>query len=95
MLQRLENNYIFYRESINRLSWTANPENTSKITKYRLYRKVKGAADSTYQWLADASASGTSFGYDDRRLKKTALYTYRIASVDETGRESSPAEAGN
>ncbi|MCX6564191.1 MAG: SBBP repeat-containing protein [Candidatus Aminicenantes bacterium] len=94
-LQQQENSYIFFKESVNRLSWTANPENTIKIAYYRLYRKAKDAADGSYQWLADIHPSGTSFLYDDRGLKKTARYAYRITSVDENGRESGYAEISN
>jgi hypothetical protein len=94
-LQRLVNSFIFYKEYINRLTWVPSPENIISIAKFRLYRKVKGAADSTYQWLADVSAVGTSFRYDDRTLKKSDLFSYRISSIDDSGNESGTVEVSN
>jgi hypothetical protein len=92
-LQNLQNNYIFFKEYIHRLTWAANLEDPSKIVKYRLYRKVKDAPDTSYQRIAEVSA--TTFGYDDRGLKKTTLYSYRISAVDDAGNESGYAEVGN
>lgn len=92
-LQRLENNYIFFKEYINSLSWEANPKNRTKIATYKLYRKVKGAADDSYQLIDELDES--VFSYDDRGLKKDELYTYRITSFDEYDRESDPVEVSN
>lgn len=92
-LQRLENSFIFFKEYINRLSWETNPKNRIKIISYRLYRKVKGAGEDSYQLINGLEAS--IFSYDDRGLKKDEFYTYRITAVDETGRESDPVEIGN
>ncbi|MCX6564192.1 MAG: SBBP repeat-containing protein [Candidatus Aminicenantes bacterium] len=94
-LQRLENKYIFYKEYVNRLSWAVNPQNQVTIVKYRIYRKTKGAADSAYQWLADVSSSGMSFFYNDRSLPKTAVFSYRISSLDDSGNESHFLEVSN
>ena len=88
-LQRLENDYVFFKEYIDRLSWEANPNNKTMVTKYRLYRKIKGAADGTYQVIAELGTS--DFTYDDRGLKKNDLYSYWITAVDEYDRESEPA----
>ena len=41
-LQRLENNFIFYKEYVNRLTWTANPENKATIAAIKIYRKAEG-----------------------------------------------------
>lgn len=92
-VERLDNDYIFFKESINRLSWEPNPANKSDVVRYRIYRKVKGAANSTYLIHAEAGAGATS--YDDRNLKATDLFTYRISSLDAAGRESSFTAAGN
>jgi len=89
-LSRLTNNYIFYKEYINRLTWQANDNNISPIAKYRIYRKNKGAADSSYQQLTEVD--GSTFRYDDRGLKKTDSYTYRITAITPGGLESSPVE---
>jgi hypothetical protein len=89
-LTRLTNNYIFYKEYINRLTWQANSKNLSPISKYRIYRKVAGAADSTYQQVDEVDAS--TLKYDDRGLKKNDSYTYKITSLNDRGIESAGAE---
>jgi len=93
MLQRLENDFIFFKEYVNRLAWTANPENLSTITAIRIYRKQKGADDSSYALLASLPASAT--GYDDKALAREQLFTYRITSVNSRGAESDPVVVGN
>jgi len=92
-LERLENDLIFYKEYVNRLSWTANPDNVSTITAFKIYRKQKGAADSAYALLTSLAATATS--YDDRGLAADQLFTYRITSVNSRGRESAPIVVGN
>jgi uncharacterized repeat protein (TIGR01451 family) len=92
-VQRLENDLIFFKEYINRLTWTANPLNRGVILSYRLYRKPKGQPDEYYVFHKELAASFTSF--DDRGLKKDDLFVYRLTSVSENGRESDPVEAGN
>jgi hypothetical protein len=91
-VQRLPNNFIFYKEYINRLTWQPNPENKINA-KYNIYRKPLGAPDSAYKLIA--AVKENVFQYDDRGLKKNDLYSYRITSVDETGHESEPLEAHN
>jgi hypothetical protein len=88
-LERLVNDLIFFKEYINRLSWEPNPDNLSRILRYKIYRKVTYDPDSTIDLLAEVDGSST--GYDDRGLKSGTGFTYRITSVDEFGRESRPA----
>jgi DNA-binding beta-propeller fold protein YncE len=92
-LERKTNNYIFYKEYINILSWQANSKNKFPISKYRIYRKAKDAADSAYQQLTEVDAS--IFQYTERGLKKTDYYTYRITSINSRGLESVPIEVSN
>ncbi len=88
-LERLINDLIFFKEYINRLSWVPNPENLSRILRYKIYRKETFDPDSAFDLLAEVDASST--GYDDRGLTRDIGYTYRITAVDESGRESRPA----
>jgi hypothetical protein len=89
-LQRVENSFIFYTRFVNRLTWQANPANVVPVTNYRIYRKVKGADDSTYQLTGEVS--GSTLGYDDRGLNNNDFFAYRITSVNERGDESTPVE---
>lgn len=92
-LTRLTNNFIFYKEYINRLTWQANDKNKFPIAKYRVYRKAAGAADSTYVQEAEVAAS--TLQYDDRGLTKNDSYTYKITSLNDRGVESAGAEVSN
>ena len=92
-IQRIENSFIFFKEYINRLTWEANPENRSKIVRYRLFRKPSAEDDASFELLAEIDPD--VLRYDDRWLGKDAVFLYKITSVDESGTESAPAMAGN
>jgi hypothetical protein len=92
-LQRLENDFIFFKEYVNRLAWTANPENKSTIVAIKVYRKQKAAGDDSYSLLASLPASAN--GHDDRGLAVDQLFTYRITAVNSRGMESDPVVVGN
>jgi len=92
-IQRLVNDLIFFKEYVNRLTWEENPQNKTTIVSYRLYRKAKGDPDINYQLLEEISPN--IFVFDDRGLKEEELYSYRITSADEYGRESDPGEISN
>jgi hypothetical protein len=90
-LDRQEGDYIFFREYINKLSWGLNPKNRTSIVSYKLYRKMKGASDSTYLFLAELGDTK----FEDRGLKENDLYTYKIIAVDKNGVESLPGGVSN
>jgi hypothetical protein len=92
-VERLANDFIFFREGVNRLSWAPNPANKAEVVRYRIYRKAKGADNATYAILTEVAASATR--YDDRNLRASDLFTYRISAIDGAGRESSFSAAGN
>ena len=92
-LQRLENNFIFYKEYVNKLTWAANPENKVALSAYKVYRKAKGAADSAYALLVTLPPTATL--YEDKGLAAAALYTYRITAIDANGHESDPVVVSN
>jgi hypothetical protein len=88
-IERLVNDYIFFQEYINRLTWEANPDNLGAILRYKIYRKTRGEPDANYVLVSECDA--TVFRYDDRGLRKGAVHIYRITAVDDSGRESPPA----
>jgi hypothetical protein len=92
-LDRVENNLIFYIEYINRIGWQSNSANKGSIKYYRIYRKAKGADDSTYGLVGEVG--GDVYSFDDRGLKKTDLYSYRITSVNYGDKESDPVLVSN
>lgn len=93
LLQRLENSLIFYKEFVNRLTWSANPGNHTALSAVNVYRKPKGADDSAYALLSSLAPS--VFSYDDKGLAADALFTYRITSVSDKGKESDPVVVSN
>lgn len=92
-LQRLENNFIFYKEYVNRLAWQANPAETSIVTHYNIYRKPRNDADTAYALLASVGAA--VHAYEDKGLRADQLFTYRLTAVNTLGMESDPVVAGN
>jgi len=85
-LSQLENNFIFFKENINRLSWAANPANGTNIVSHKIYRKANN--ESTYSLLA--TVGGSQYSFDDRGLKAPGNYSYQVTAVDEYERESDP-----
>lgn len=92
-LQRLENDFIFYKEYVNRLTWAANPGNKAAIAAVKIYRKPKGAGDGAYALLV--SLPGTAASHDDKGLAADQQFTYRITAVSSRGVESDPTVVGN
>ena len=92
-IERIENNLIFYKEYINRLSWQHNPANKGEIKNYRIYRKEKGQIDDFYQLLT--SVEGDVLSFDDRGLSMDGFYTYKITSVNYGDKESAPVVVSN
>jgi len=93
VLQRLESDLVFSKEYVNRLTWSANPDNRSTLVSIRIYRKAKGAGDAAYALLVSLPA--ISMTHDDRGLAADQLFTYRITTVNARGVESDPVEVSN
>jgi hypothetical protein len=92
-LEVLINDFLFFQESINRLTWEANPANGNRIVAYKIYRKPAADPDTEFRFLGERKPDELSF--DDRGLRPGVSYTYRVTSVDENGHESAPATVAN
>jgi hypothetical protein len=92
-LERIENDFIFFKEYINRLSWQLNPENRTTITRYKLYRKEGSALSPYYLFIKDLDP--TVFSYEERGLKSGDLYSYKITAVNVHGIESEGITVSN
>lgn len=92
-LTRLENNLIFFKEYVNRLTWDENPQNTVQVVKYRIYGRRINEAGEDYRLLGEVNYPARNF--DHRGLKQNDLYTYRVTTVNSYSYESPPAEIGN
>jgi hypothetical protein len=68
---------------VNKLTWQANPDNTSyTITNYKIYRQVGGGNSVLLTTLPAATLE-----YQDQDLDPGTIYAYRLTSVADTGRE--------
>jgi C1A family cysteine protease len=89
-VERLTNNFFFFREYVDKLSWDANPNNSAVPVRYRIYRKAQGAAAAEFQYLGETQSDFRYFFI--RSVKKTDSFFYRVTAVMADGRESDPAE---
>ena len=93
-LQRIENNFIFFKEMINRISLEADERNKGVSVRHKIYRKKKDAAEDPFPLLMELDERQAVF--EDRGLKKQDIYIYRIIAVDiNTGKESAAVEIWN
>jgi serine protease AprX len=88
-LTRLLNDYIFFAQWVDRLSWAPNPLSEVPVQGYRLYYRPAGSASLAYVLLVELDADTLSF--DRRGLLLDEAFAYKITAVDETGAESEGA----
>jgi hypothetical protein len=88
-LNRLENNFIFFYEYIDHLTWTVNPQNTVTVKSYRIYQKP--ASDSADSYLLLVELDAGTFSYRHRGLEADQSIQYKIVTVNMDGEESLPA----
>ena len=80
---------FFNNYTLNRLSWTANPENTDKeihISFHRIYRKARVEDDT--RWVRIAEVAGTVYNYNDSHIASDSDYVYAVTCVDDQEHES-------
>jgi len=77
-------------KKINKITWLVNSENANvPLQNYRIYRKLAGAADTTFALLA--SISPTLLQYEDTGLDVKTNYSYRVTAVSQNADESDPS----
>lgn len=87
-VKRLENNYGFFIQYVDQLSWASNPRNGNTVKSYRIYAKRLEGPDRPFE-LIDEVGSQT-FGLTRRGLLGDETFLYKITSVSHTGEESDP-----
>ncbi|MDD8027525.1 MAG: M6 family metalloprotease domain-containing protein [Acidobacteriota bacterium] len=90
-LVRLESDFIFFIEYIDKLTWSDDSLNHTRIETYRIYKKPEGQGDEAYVLLAEIPAESSPL-YENRGLKKDEAYVYRIIAIDSNGVESEGTE---
>ncbi|MCX6566347.1 MAG: lectin like domain-containing protein [Candidatus Aminicenantes bacterium] len=89
-VDRLVNDLVFYKEYVDKLSWSPHPGNTETIVAHRIYRKVKGAPNDSYEFLDETGTKDLT--YYVRGLSEDSAYAYRLTAVTNSGREGDPSE---
>ncbi len=90
-VQRILNDYIFFAQFVDRLTWITNPGNEIPVASYRLYESQTDGQDSDFVLISELN--GQTFTYDRRGLLFEETYIYKITSVSESGEESAPVYA--
>jgi len=76
---------------INTLTWYKNPQDSSlTISKFEVYRKPMGHADSEFALVA--GVSGSTFRYDDANLPFNTKFTYGMLAIASNGKVSDPSD---
>jgi len=87
-VSRLENNYGFFIQYMDRLAWAPNPRNGNQVVSYRVYAKQLDSQDQSFALLAEVDA--LTFGFLKRGLLEEENFLYKIISVNANGEESDP-----
>jgi serine protease AprX len=87
-LERVENDYIFFRQYVDRICWKHNPRNQDRTAAYRLYARKLGQPGADFELLAELDSS--VFFFLRRGLLADETYLYKITAVSRSGEESDP-----
>lgn len=87
-VKRMENNYGFFIQYVDQLSWAPNPRNGDAVKSYRIYAKKLGGLGHPFELINEVDS--LTFGLIRRGLLGDEMYLYRITSVNQTGEESDP-----
>ena len=87
VLQPAVNNFLLYKEKINKLTWVRSSLNDAvTVASYKIYRRLSTAGESAFAVVA--TVSGSAAEYLDRKLALTDKFVYRVTAVDSQGNES-------
>jgi serine protease AprX len=87
-VSRLENNYGFFIQYVDQLTWEPNPRNANKVSFYRIYAKQLEIQDQPFELIAELD--GQTFGFMMRGLLEDETFLYKITAVSASGKESGP-----
>lgn len=90
-IKRIENNFGFFKEYIDSLTWRRNDLNQNKVVAYRLYARNLKEKFAPFFLLAELQAH--VFKYEHRGLRREEEFLYKITAVDNRGTESDPLYA--
>ena len=87
LFEKTVNTTLFYRETINRLTWKRSALNDPvTVAGYKIFRKKASEKLSAFTLIA--TADGAALEYLDRSPAAGELLVYRLRAVDAEGRQS-------
>jgi subtilisin family serine protease len=87
-VSRIPNDYGFFIQYVDRLTWEANPQNGSQVASYRVYAKQVDTQDLPFTLIAEVD--NQTFDLLNRGLLEGETFLYKITSVNASGDESDP-----
>lgn len=87
-VERLLNDYGFFFQYVDMLTWRAEPRDAGTVGAYRIYQREIGGATTSFSLLAEVDAG--TFSYAHRGLLEGEDFLYKITSVSIGGEESDP-----
>jgi hypothetical protein len=87
-VESFENNYGFFTQFADRLTWQADSRNAGKVSAYRIYEREIGGSGTDFTFLTELDAQ--TFSFDRRGRLADEAFLYKIISVSDTGEESDP-----
>jgi serine protease AprX len=86
--KRLKNNYGFFIQYVDRLSWAPNPRNGNHVRSFKIYAKRLDGQGQVFELIRETDSS--TFGLERRALLKNETFLYKIVAVSDAGEESDP-----
>ncbi len=85
---RIPNDYGFFFQFVDQLTWKANPQNGGQVNSYRVYGKQLDTQDQSFTLITEVDSQ--TFSILKRGLLEGETYLYKIISVNASGDESDP-----
>jgi serine protease AprX len=87
-MEILRNDFGFFIQYVDRLTWQADPRNTGKVVAYRIYSRKIGGSSTAFNLVAEVGSQ--SYAYEQRGRLPGETFLYKIISISATGGESDP-----
>lgn len=87
-LNRIENNYGFFIQYVDQLSWEPDQRNGDRVKSYRIYARRLEGQGQVFELIGEVNSS--TFSFTRRGLLDDETFLNKIVSVSDTGEESDP-----
>jgi serine protease AprX len=87
-VKRLKNNYGFFVQYVDRVSWAPNPRNGNRVHSFRIFARRLDSQGQAFELVREADS--LIFGFERRGLLKNENFLYKIVAVSDAGEESDP-----